>query len=202
VTILTLLLLVTTLKKQENNNGSATAALLRSAPVLSKMKLERDVLLVHFTGEEFPGDCLGARYFVSTLLQNKQDITGLVLMDMIGWKDPLSGGVFQVNAGNSKESVELARVAMSASSVAPSLDPIFRSRFDKKSYLYNTDGIIFSEAGYPVILLNEHINRFENIDRKHYHETTDTASNMDIEYASGITKVAIETTARLAGAKK
>ena len=40
--------------------------------------------------------------------------------------------------------------------------PTLRPRFDDKSYLYNTDGLVFEEAGYPVLFLNEHINRWEN----------------------------------------
>jgi hypothetical protein len=160
------------------------------------MKLDCDVLLVHFTDEEFPSDCLGARFFVSELLGAKQDITGMVLMDMIDWKDPKTGNLFQINAGASNESVQMAQIAMSASAaVTPELEPVYRSHFDMHSYLYNTDGIIFSEPGYPVILLNEHVNRFENKDRPYYHDMGDTADKMDFEYAAGIAKVAIETTA-------
>ena len=39
---------------------------------------------MHLTGEEFPGDDLGARHFLQTALANKQDFAGLVLADMIG----------------------------------------------------------------------------------------------------------------------
>lgn len=182
-----------------DDNGSAFAALLRAAEVLRDRKPLYDIHLVHLTGEEFPADCLGARFYVSQLLKKKRDIRGLILMDMIGYKDPKYGNKFQINAGESTASVKLARLAYTATrSVAPEMEPVFRSRFDQRSYLYNTDGIIFSDAGYPVILLNEYINKLENLNRPHYHQTTDSSDTLDWDYATAITKIAIETAARLA----
>jgi Zn-dependent M28 family amino/carboxypeptidase len=54
-----------------DDNHSATTALLLAAeqllPLAAAGKLERDVWLVHLTGEEFPADCLGARHLTQTL---------------------------------------------------------------------------------------------------------------------------------------
>lgn len=182
-----------------DDNATATAALLKAAEILRRYKPRYDIHLVHLTGEEFPSDCLGARHYVSALLKNKRDIRGLILMDMIGYKSKKSGNQFQINAGESTSSVKLARLAFNASgAVAPQMEPVFRSRFDERSYLYNTDGIIFSDAGYPVILLNEYINKLENLNRPGYHEASDTTDKIDWDYATSIVKVAIETAARLA----
>ena len=68
-----------------DDNASATAALLRMAEVLRTRQPERPIWLVHFTGEEFPADDLGARALVSKLLGDDQDIAGMVLLDMIGF---------------------------------------------------------------------------------------------------------------------
>jgi len=181
-----------------DDNMSAAATLLRAAELFKDRKLERDIWLVHLTGEEFPADDLGARHFIGSLLASKTDIGGLVLIDMIGWregKDP----VFQISAGESAESLGLAGVALSAAKDFPGLKPALRKRFDPKSYLYNTDGLIFSDAGFPVILFNEHINALENLSRAGYHDTTDTSARIDWDYAAGIAKIAITTAARLAG---
>jgi len=181
-----------------DDNMSAAAALLRAAEIFRDKKLARDIWLVHLTGEEYPADDLGARYFISGLLASKTDIGGLVLLDMIGWRagdDP----VFQISAGESAESLGLAQVALAAAKDFPELKPALRTRFDPRSYLYNTDGLIFSDAGYPVILFNEHINAAENLSRPGYHDTTDTSARIDWNYAAGITKIAITTAARLAG---
>ncbi len=56
-----------------DDNASATATLLLAAPVFLKLakegKLERDVWLVHLTGEEFPSDCMGARALCQALVE-------------------------------------------------------------------------------------------------------------------------------------
>jgi hypothetical protein len=181
-----------------DDNGTAVAALLRAAEILPRLKLKRDVWLVHLTGEEFPGDCLGARHFVGGLLERKQDIAGLILMDMIGYRVRRGDFTFQVNAGESLDSQGLARVALgAAAAVAPDLIAVPRPRFDERSYLYNTDGVIFTDSGFPVVLLNEHINKLENLNRPHYHQLSDTPDKIDFRYATEIVKTAIETAARV-----
>jgi hypothetical protein len=179
-----------------DDNASATATLLRAAEILKATQPFHEIWLVHLTGEEFPSDGLGARFMISQLLRDKKDITGLVLLDMIGYGETL----FQVNPGNLSESLHMASVALDAAAVhAPQLTPLLVSRYDEQSYLYNTDGLIFSENGYPVILINEHLNYFFNLDREGYHDCTDTSSRINFDFAIGIAKIAIETVARLAG---
>lgn len=184
-----------------DDNMAATAALLQAAQRLIGQHLDREIWLYHLTGEEFPGDDLGARIAASHWLKRKQDITGIILLDMIAYRkknDPL----FQVNAGTSKESQRIAELALSISLRNKGIyTPVLRPAFDAKSYLYNTDGLIFSDAGYPVVLFNEHINRLENLDRPHYHQSTDVASTLDLDYATTIVRSAILTVAQLAAQK-
>jgi hypothetical protein len=56
-----------------DDNYSATATLLQAAPIFLQLskegRLERDVWLVHLTGEEFPSDCMGARHLAQALVQ-------------------------------------------------------------------------------------------------------------------------------------
>jgi len=180
-----------------DDNVSATAALLRAAALLKEFKPLHDIWLVHFTGEEFPPDDLGAREFLARLMRAGQDITGLVLMDLIGWRAG-ADDVFQVNPGDSSASMRMAAEAFDAArALKIKFRPKLRPRFDSRSYLYNTDGLLFSDAGYPVVLLNEHMNRLENLNRVGYHHTTDTSRKIDWEYAASIAKTAIETAARL-----
>jgi hypothetical protein len=183
-----------------DDNVSATAVLLRAAEILKDMAPRHEVWLAHLTGEEFPPDDLGARHFISRLLAEKKDIEGIILMDMIGYR---AGGdtIFQVNPGDSHESLEMAGVAFEAAKDVTRFTPVLRTRFDEKSYLYNTDGLIFSESGFPVVYLNEHMNKLENLYRKGYHHSTDTSMKIDWKYASEIGKVAIETAAVMSGAE-
>ena len=104
----------------------------------------RTIWLVHFTGEEFPADDLGARWLVSQMLGDKQDIAGLVLLDMIGYAG-VGATQFQINPGPHAASIEMGRVALDAAAdQAPDLTPLYEPRYSDRSFLYNTDGLIFS----------------------------------------------------------
>ncbi len=65
---------------------------------------------------------------------------------------------------------------------------------DPHSTLYNTDGLIFSDTGIPVILFMENY----DLNRKGYHDTRDTMENIDLDYGAAVSAIAIETIARLA----
>ena len=65
---------------------------------------------------------------------------------------------------------------------------------DPESSLYNTDGMIFSDTGIPVVLFMENY----DIDRTGYHDTHDTMENIDLDYGAAVSAIAIETVARLA----
>lgn len=200
-----------------DDNATATAALLQAGRAL-KTKLGspllHDIWLVHLTGEEFPADDLGARALISEMLGKQKSslrelararqMQGLLLMDMIGFHKP-HDGIFQINAGEGFASERLARIAwlvMHAQSDAGLISvkknaAQIRLRFDQESYLYNTDGLIFSDQGFPVVLFNEHLNRWDGLMRKHYHDTTDVSTFVDDQYASAIAKIVIETAAQM-----
>ena len=182
-----------------DDNLSATGALLRAAEILRHKKPVNDVWLVHLTGEEFPADDLGARHFVGKLLRDRQDLSGLVLMDMIGHRESTTDRIFQVNTGDDAASLRMAKIAIDSSSGITRFQPVLRTRYDPRSYLYNTDGLIFADAGYPVVYFNEHLNRLENFFRKGYHHMSDTSGKMDWKYAADISKVAIQTAVAMAG---
>lgn len=177
-----------------DDNGTATASLLRAAEELRNEKPQRDIWLLHLTGEEYPADDLGIRHFMKELLKEKQDIAGMVLIDMIGIRDP-KDPIFQINSGSTPQSLALANIAMQAAKKTPSpFLPAFRGRFDDESYLYNTDGYILDNLGFPVVFFNEHLNRHTmGTHNQHYHQTTDLSKNIDFDYATHISKIAITT---------
>jgi len=59
---------------------------------------------------------------------------------------------------------------------------------------YNTDGQIFSDLGIPVVLFMENY----DINRTGYHDTDDTMKNIDLDYASAVAAIAIESLAAVA----
>jgi hypothetical protein len=69
-----------------------------------------------------------------------------------------------------------------------------RPEWDPRSALYNTDGQIFSDVGIPVVLFMENY----DINRTGYHDTEDTMKNIDLDYASALAAIAIETVAQAA----
>jgi hypothetical protein len=65
---------------------------------------------------------------------------------------------------------------------------------DPRSTLYNTDGLMFSDAGIPAVLFMENY----DINRSGYHDTHDTMENIDLDYGAAFTAITIETVARAA----
>ena len=187
-----------------DDDATGTAALLRAGAFFAKNRPQKDVWLLHLTGEEFPGDDLGARKFLSRVLKGRREFTGFIVLDMLGHRNA-GDGLFQVSPGRAPGSDALASalLALSSSTVEAWMTPAPRLPDDERSYLYNTDGQLFSDAGYPVVLLNEHINRLENYGRPGhhrpgYHRTDDTAAGVDFAYAAALAKLAIAAAWKLA----
>ena len=83
---------------------------------------------------------------------------------------------------------------MPAKALHLKVDAEVRTWEDQRSSLYNTDGMIFSDTGIPVILFMENY----DISRRGYHDTHDTMENIDLDYGAAVSAIAIETIARLA----
>jgi hypothetical protein len=113
-----------------DDNYSATSTLLQAAPIFLQLskegKLERDVWLIHLTGEEFPSDCLGARNFCQALMErtlklrldkdqyvdlSNTKIAGAFVMDMIGHNKDTDQDFFQISPGKSVQSLKIAHEA-------------------------------------------------------------------------------------------
>ncbi|MCL4540352.1 MAG: M28 family metallopeptidase [Bacteroidetes bacterium] len=110
-----------------DDNDSATATLLQAAPIFLRLasegKLERDIWLLHLTGEEFPGDSLGARHFCQSLVERNLKLrvgddqivdlssvrlVGVFVMDMIAHNRDNAQDIFQISAGKSRDSLRIA----------------------------------------------------------------------------------------------
>lgn len=182
-----------------DDNATAVAALILAAEQLRGRNFKHDIWLVHLTGEEFPADDLGARHFIQSLDLNRIEPSAMIQLDMIGYSKT-SVTEFQINPGDSLASIELARLAMGAAAdVAPNMRGLYRPYGSPESYLYNTDGIVFADYGLPVILINEVVNKTNyHLRDGDYHQMADNMDNVDFNYASNISKIAIETAARAA----
>ena len=110
-----------------DDNCSATATLLQAAPIFLKLSkeglLERDIWLVHLTGEEFPSDCMGSRHLAQALIEKNLQMhlnngqimdlsgvrkVGIYIMDMIGHNRDNEKDIFQISPGKGLISLQLA----------------------------------------------------------------------------------------------
>jgi hypothetical protein len=113
-----------------DDNHSATSALMLGAPIFMELSrkglLACDVWLVHLTGEEFPSDCMGARYLTQQVIQrtlkirlpknkfrdlSKTRVQGVYVSDMIAHNNDKVPDVFQISPGTSRTSLWLAAQA-------------------------------------------------------------------------------------------
>lgn len=116
-----------------DDNCSASATLLLAAPIMLKLaregRLERDVWLLHLTGEEFPADCMGARAFCQQVVEKnlklhleddkwmdlrQTRVVGVYVMDMIAHNRDSEPDIFQISPGRGGPSLVLAWHAHSA----------------------------------------------------------------------------------------
>jgi hypothetical protein len=102
-------------------------------PLAAAGRLTHDVWLVHLTGEEFPGDSLGARHLARALAARTLELhehgsdrridlrgvelAGALIMDMIAHKDDRAGERFQISPGDGAAAMHLA-AALHASTLA------------------------------------------------------------------------------------
>ncbi|OGV47579.1 MAG: hypothetical protein A2017_11445 [Lentisphaerae bacterium GWF2_44_16] len=119
-----------------DDNHSATSTLLQAAPVFLKLasegRLEKDVWLLHLTGEEFPSDCMGARHFCQALIEKRlklysggnvcmdlsnTSISAVLVMDMIAHNRDSDQDIFQISPGKSPDALRIALEAHTANMI-------------------------------------------------------------------------------------
>jgi hypothetical protein len=159
---------------------------------------------------------------------SKVRIQGVYVLDMVAHNNDKAQDVFQIAPGTGRRSLWLAEQAhlaneawnaasegwnqragrrglgrgkrspdgshVPATAAHLPLSGEVRLPHNPRSTLYNTDGQIFSDAGVPVVLFMENY----DINRTGYHDTHDTMANIDLDYGSAVTAIAIESVARAA----
>lgn len=182
-----------------DDNATATAALLGAAALLRDARPRRDIWLVHLTGEEFPSDDLGARYFLSELMRARQDVRAVVIGDFIGWHPP-GKPRFQISPTRIPGSERMASLALDASQkLAPELSALYQPRTRSRNSVFQTDLLMFELYGIPGILFNEDMDYADpKSGSPHNHQSTDVLANTNLPFAAAVAKIWIETVLRLA----
>lgn len=135
-----------------DDNGSATAALLLGAPIFLSLsragRLARDIWLIHFTGEEYPAEGLGARNLCERLVQGalrlrlpdsgEHDLSavqlkGAFVLDMIAHNSRKGRNVFQISPGAGQEAMGLAYQAHLAAEAWNESTPFWNRRSSRRN---------------------------------------------------------------------
>jgi hypothetical protein len=183
-----------------DDNVSATALLMRAAETLQPLPHRRDIWLVHLTGEELPADGLGAWHFLSEMMRDKRDIHAAVITDFIGWHEA-GAPVVQLSPTKAPASEGIAALALDASKkIAPGIEVRYLPRNHPRNSVFQTDMQEFEYDGFPGVVFNENLDYTKKTrDRNpNYHQSTDVCANLVVPFAVSLSKVAIETVARLA----
>jgi hypothetical protein len=159
------------------------------------------------------------------------NIVGICVLDMIAHNKESEQNIFQISPGDGVNSLKLAYQAHIANmlwnawatewnkserpgksrskrssdpehipdtALYAHLEGQVRTPDDPLSSLFNTDGQIFSDIGVPTVLFMENY----DINRQGYHDTHDTVENIDLDYGSALSRIAIEAVARIAAEAK
>jgi hypothetical protein len=158
-----------------DDNHSATATLLQAAPIFLKLaregKLERDVWLLHLTGEEFPSDCLGARHFCQALVEKTLKlrlgeqqfldlrgvrVVGVFIMDMIAHNRDDARDIFQISPGKSCASLRIAYQAHVANAIWNEKTRVWNQREERRGRgKRSRDGVTIPELASHLPLAGE-----------------------------------------------
>jgi hypothetical protein len=96
-----------------------------------------------------------------------------------------------------KEGTPIGKIPKPKETLLPQFRAEVRTWWHFDSSLFNTDGQIFSDARIPTVLFMENY----DINREGYHDTKDNLTNIDLDYGSALTRIAIESVAQAANAK-
>lgn len=137
----------------DSDSATGTAALLEAAHLFTGRHLAKTVQLVHLNGAALPGGSAGARHFVARALAKGQRIAAVIVLERLG-----GGGqqdrVFRITAGSHPRSLGLAdRALRAAGTVAEGYQPVVQPFDSPVARFGDTDGLVFSLAGFPVVLL-------------------------------------------------
>lgn len=206
-----------------NDDASGTAAVLETARVLSKIKLDATIVFMAVVGEE--QGLLGATYFAEQAKQNKINIEAMFTNDIVGGvttfknsPDRNSVRVFSEGVPSSETEAEAntrrgvggendsasRQLARFIKETADKYSPKFRAMliYRRDRYLRGGDHIPFVERGFAAVRLTE-----PNEDYDHQHQNVrlengkqfgDLPEFIDFEYVANVARVNAAALAALA----
>jgi len=174
-----------------DDNASGVVALLEIARILSLLNLEHNIQFVFFSGEE--QGLWGSKHYAQHIKENNIDLHFLINMDMCGETGFLSsskttnvdvddgqtGVVTTNNEASQSFGVTMEQMAKNYTDLEVEFDPIFAS-----------DYMPFEARGYICIGAYDGSAETSN---PHYHSSTDTPNNLNINFLTSVTKMVLAT---------
>ncbi|MBK6947722.1 MAG: M28 family peptidase [Haliscomenobacter sp.] len=154
------------------DNAMGTVALLAAANVLSKERPKRSVILLAVTGEEL--GLLGSSYYAENPLIPLKDVIFNLNTDGAGYNDV---GIISVIGWGRTGTDDLISQAAVNEGLKPFPDPApEQGLFDR------SDNVAFAAKGVPCVTVSPGFTRFDEAINKYYHQVTDEAESVDMEY--------------------
>lgn len=166
-----------------DDNASGVAAMLEAAEALADYDLDRTVKLVAFGGEE--QGLYGSAAFVQRAQDNRDDIIGAVICDMVGWYDRR----FSVTVEGGLRYADWMQLGVDAAQDWTTLDT------RRSWYSFGSDHIPFQEARIPAFLIIEE----EWFRAPHYHSSNDTWDIIEPELGYQASRMVVGALAAAAG---
>lgn len=184
-----------------DDNASAVAGLLETARIFSGKPTGRTIKFIAFTNEEpplFKKKSMGSRVYTKAARENKDDIKGALILEMIGYfsdkprsqHHPLGLNLFYPRTGNfigiigNAKSKQLIRYMVSSFRRATDL-PVERIVApDIVIGIGMSDDWSFWKEGYPAVIITD-TSYFRN---PNYHKKSDTYDTLDYKSMAEVTK--------------
>jgi aminopeptidase-like protein len=181
-----------------NDNASGVSAILEIARILHKQKLYCNVQFVFFSGEE--QGLLGSKHYAKFLKENNNvSKYRLINLDMVGYPKLNPGLVIVEIDNNTKLRYNKVR-ENDADSAKFGNTMRGMSRYAGLQYrldsIYDSDYEPFEEEG--SIVIGAYDGSGQEDLNPHYHDTSDTASLIDWNYLSAVTKMVLSTILKVA----
>ncbi len=172
-----------TLAPGANDNASGSAGVLAIAAILRQYSFRSTIRFIAFTGEE--QGLYGSSHYATAAAARGDLIDGVVIFDMIGWKNALS----RIDIEGETAWLPIMNVMDDACALYTSLDTQIQLASS------GSDHVPFQNEGFPAFLAIES----EYPSYPCYHRTCDTTGWNLPDFTAEVTRAGLATVAHLAG---
>ena len=175
-----------------DDNASAVAVLLEVAKNARSVSMEGTIRLIAFTLEEY--NFVGSAHFVETLKKGKEEILGMISLEMVGFTGPKqdyppyldpkfypNAGDFIAVVGNERSQKLVEKVCKSFKKHVPDLPLEFLvvpGNGERMEEVRLSDHSVFWDAGFPALLVTD----TSFLRNPNYHLPSDKMETLDFEF--------------------